>query len=47
MGLKEVCISSFIKYLGFLEEDHHFSPSSSKREKKEDKYWFVCGYQMF
>lgn len=46
MGLKQMCVWIFAKYIGFLAENLDFR-SSSHLEKKENKGTVVCGYKAF
>lgn len=46
MGLKELCIWSFVKHIEFLEENLDLRPSS-QLEKKENKNRIVCNYLVF
>ncbi|KAL7242436.1 hypothetical protein ACSBR1_014920 [Camellia fascicularis] len=43
--IREFCIWSFVKHLGFLEENLDFRPS--QLEKKENKNWVVYNYHEF
>lgn len=45
MGLKQLCVWIFAKYIGFLAENLDFR--SSHLGKKENKGTVACGYKAF
>ena len=47
MGLKEVCILSFVKDIGFLEENLDFRPSYKLERKENRKNTIVFSYRAF